>query len=80
MGNTSKSGSSIIGERPPHTSEGMVALVVGGKSLGIQLGTHIVATGSHPASVSLTAMKAVAGASAFSALGEISAEIPGLRV
>ena len=39
---------------------------------------HRLATGHHPASVSLTAMRAVGG-SQMSALGEITAEIPGLR-
>jgi hypothetical protein len=78
IGSTRKSGDSVIGERPPHTSEGMAALIVGGKGLGMRLGQHIVATGQHPASVSLTAMRAVGG-SQMSALGEITAEIPGLR-
>jgi hypothetical protein len=78
LGNTSLSGSSVVGERPPHTSEGMSALVVGGKSLGMKLGQHIVTAGLHPAAVSLTAMRAVGG-SQMSALGEITAEIPGLR-
>ena len=80
IGNTTMSGGSVVGERPPHTSEGMAALVVGGKSLGMQLGTHIVPPGGmHPASVSLTAMRAVAG-SQMAKLGDITAEIPGLRV
>ena len=34
LGNTSLQGSTIVGERPPHTSEGMAAVVVGGKSPG----------------------------------------------
>lgn len=80
LGNTQLSGGTIIGERPPHTSEGMVAVVIGGKSMGMQLGKHIIcANGEHPAGVTLSALRAVAGASAFPALGEISAEIPGLR-
>ena len=78
LGNTSLQGTSIVGEPPPHTSEGMVALVIGGKSLGMQLGTHLVATDQHPASVSLSAMRAVGG-SQIAALGEINAEITGLR-
>ena len=79
FGDTSLQGASLVGEPPPHTSEGMMALVIGGKSLGMQLGTHLVATGQHPASVSLTAMRAVGG-SPFSALGEIKEEITGLRM
>jgi hypothetical protein len=78
MGSTSLQGSTIVGERPPHTSEGMVAVVVGGRGLGLKLGEHIVATGQHPASVSLTAMRAVGGQQ-VGALGEISAEVAGLR-
>jgi hypothetical protein len=78
LGNTSLQGTTIVGERPPHTSEGMISLVIGGKSLGMQLGTHIVATDQHPASVSLTAMRAVGGTQ-LSALGEIKDEIKGLR-
>jgi hypothetical protein len=78
MGNTSLQGTSIVGERPPHTSEGMVAVVVGGRGLGLKLGEHIVATGQHPASVTLTAMRAVGGQQ-VGALGEINAEITGLR-
>jgi hypothetical protein len=69
---------SIVGEEPPHTSEGMAAVVVGGRNLGLQLGQHLVATGQHPASVSLTAMRAVAG-SQIAALGEITSDITGLR-
>lgn len=79
LGNTRLENGAVVGERPPHTSEGMCALVIGGRRLGLQLGTHIVATGQHPASVSLTAMRAVGGAG-IPALGEITAEIPGLRV
>jgi hypothetical protein len=78
FGNTSLSGGSIVGERPPHTSEGMVCFVVGGKGLGMQLGQHIVAADQHPASVALTAMRAVGGAQ-IGALGEITTEIAGLR-
>ena len=61
FGSTQLQGGSIVGERPPHTSEGMVAVVVGGKNLGMQLGSHLVATGQHPAAVSLSAMRAVGG-------------------
>jgi hypothetical protein len=78
LGSTQLQSGNIVGERPPHTSEGMMALVVGGKALGMQLGSHIVATGQHPAGVSLTAMRAVAGTQ-ITALGEITGEIPGLR-
>ena len=56
-------------------------VVIGGKSMGMQLGKHIVAqSGEHPAGVTLSALRAVAGASAFPSLGEISTEVPGLRV
>jgi hypothetical protein len=78
LGNSRMEGSALVGERPPHTSEGMCAVVVGGKSLGMQLGQHIVATDQHPASVSLSAMRAVAG-STIASLGEIKDEINGLR-
>jgi hypothetical protein len=78
VGNTRMEGGRVVGEEPPHTSEGMAAVVVGGKSLGMQLGTHIVAPNFHPAGVSLSAMRAVAGAD-IASLGEITAEIPGLR-
>jgi hypothetical protein len=78
VGNARLESGRIVGEEPPHTSEGMAAAVVGGKALGMQLGTHLVATGHHPAAVSLSAMKAVAGPS-ITALGEIATEIPGLR-
>jgi hypothetical protein len=44
----------------------------------MKLGTHIVAPNQHPASVVLTAMRAVGGTQ-MTALGEITAEIPGLR-
>ena len=79
LGNSVLSGGALVGEVPPHTSEGMIAVVVGGKGLGMQLGTHIVAPNHHPAEVSLTAMRAVGGAQ-MTALGEITGEIPGLRV
>ncbi|HEY0707262.1 MAG TPA: DUF1552 domain-containing protein [Polyangia bacterium] len=79
FGNTRLEGKSIVGERPPHTSEGMIALVIGGRGLGMQLGTHLVAPEQHPAAVSLSAMRAVAG-SQMNALGDITTEIPGLRI
>ncbi len=79
FGNTQLQGTSIVGERPPHTSEGMIALVIGGRGCGMQLGNHIVATGQHPAAVTLSAMRGVGGAS-VAALGEINAEVPGVRV
>jgi hypothetical protein len=78
MGNLRLSGGTLTGERPPHTSEGMAAVVIGGKRLGMQLGSHIVAADQHPAAVLLTAMRAVGGAQ-MTALGEISTEIAGLR-
>jgi hypothetical protein len=78
MGNLRLSGGSLVGERPPHTSEGMAAVVIGGRRLGMQLGTHIVAPDQHPASVLLSAMRAVGGAQ-MTALGEITKEIAGVR-
>ncbi len=77
IGNTRLESGSVVGERPPHTSEGMAAVIIGGKNLGMQLGQHIVATDKHPSSVILTAMRGVSPA--ITALGEIAAEIPGLR-
>lgn len=65
-------------EAPPHTSEGMAAVVVGGRSLGYNLGQHLVTPGEHPAQVLLTAMRAVSG-NAVSALGDLTGEITGLR-
>ncbi len=65
-------------ETPPHTSEGMAAVVVGGSSMGMQLGKHIVSNGEHPAQVLLTAMRGVAGTGVTS-LGDLSSEISGLR-
>lgn len=53
----------------------MAAVVVGGSSMGMQLGKHIVsATGEHPAQVLLTAMRGVAGTGVTS-LGDMSGEI-----
>jgi hypothetical protein len=78
LGNTRLESGTIVGERPPHTSEGMCAIVIGGKNLGMQLGQHIVANDQHPSQVILTAMKAVSPA--ITALGEITKELPGLRV
>jgi hypothetical protein len=66
-------------ETPPHTSEGMAAVVVGGKSLGLVQGQHLVSPGEHPASVLLTAMRAVAGP-LVTELGDLSADIVGLRI
>jgi hypothetical protein len=79
MGNVRLSGGSLVGERPPHTSEGMAAVVIGGRGLGMQLGTHLLAPDQHPCSVTLAAMRAVGGAQ-MTALGEITTEIPGLRM
>jgi hypothetical protein len=56
----------------------MAAVVIGGRRLGMQLGTHIVAPDQHPASVLLSAMRAVGGAQ-MTALGEITKEIAGVR-
>jgi hypothetical protein len=56
----------------------MAALVCGGSSLGLRLGQHVVTARAHPASVLLTAMQA-AGSPA-SALGEITANLPQLRI
>ncbi len=58
-----------------HSSENMVALV-GGRAGGLTGGKHIVASGVHPAAVTLSAMQA-AGAD-VSALGEIGDTIPEL--
>ena len=57
----------------------MAAVVVGGRNLGMQLGHHLVATGQHPASVSLSAMRAVGGPQ-MTALGEITTDITGPRL
>ncbi|MBL8951099.1 MAG: DUF1552 domain-containing protein [Myxococcaceae bacterium] len=65
-------------EFPPHTSEGMAAVVVGGSSMGMQLGRHIVSAGEHPAQVLLTGMRAVTN-NAVMSLGDLSGEIAGLR-
>ena len=78
LGNTSLQNGNIVGERPPHTSEGMAAVVIGGKKMGMQLGKHIVATGQHPAGVILTGMRAVSPN--ITALGDIKTEIAGLKV
>jgi len=58
----------------PHSTQNMVCLAAGG---GLAGGQHFVATGLHPASVMLTALKSVGYAS--SALGEVQTEIAGLR-
>ena len=44
----------------------------------MQLGKHIVSPGEHPAAVSLTAMRAVAGTQ-ITQLGDITQDIAGLR-
>jgi Protein of unknown function (DUF1552) len=79
LGSLRMQNGSVVGEQPPHTSEGMVAAVVGGRNLGMQLGNHLVATGQHPASVLLSGMRAVGGPQ-MTALGEITTDITGLRV
>ena len=80
LGNTSLEGGTIVGERPPHTSEGMAAVVVGGKRPGhAARDSTSWPPASTPPSVSLTAMRAVGGAADRRRSGEITAEIAGLR-
>src|SRR5205085_8675299 len=69
LGNTRLESGTIVGERPPHTSEGMCAVTIGGKNLGMKVGQHIVATDQHPSSVILSAMRGVAPA--IGPLGQI---------
>jgi len=45
----------------------------------MQLGQHLVSAGEHPASVLLTAMRA-ASKNQVTALGDLTAEISGLKV
>ncbi len=59
-----------------HSGENM-AVLVAGKAGGLKAGHHIVAAGSHPASVLVSCMNAV-GVPA-QALGNVSGEISGLR-
>lgn len=42
-----------------HSSENMIALVAGGRGLGLRPGQHVRATGSHPAQAIISAMSAV---------------------
>ena len=60
-----------------HSTENMACLVAG-RAGGLKPGQHIAASGLHPAQVVLTAMKAV-GYSGNS-LGEVSGDVPALRV
>lgn len=59
-----------------HSTENMAVLVAGGAG-GLKKGLHLRGNNAHPASVLLSCLKAVG--STQSALGEISAEVPGLR-
>jgi hypothetical protein len=52
-------------------------MLVSGKVGGLKTGLHLKATGMHPASVLLTALRALGDPR--TTLGEISGEIPGLR-
>jgi len=58
-----------------HSTENMVSLVAG-RTGGLVHGSHIVATGLHPANVIISAMQAVGMDT--DTLGEISGTIPGL--
>ena len=59
-----------------HSTENMACLIAG-RAGGLRPGQHVVASGMHPASVLITAMKA-AGYSG-NGLGEVSGDIPALR-
>jgi hypothetical protein len=58
-----------------HSTENMVVLVAG-RAGGLKPGKHIVATGKHPATVLVSAMKAVGYTG--SSLGEVTGEVPEL--
>jgi hypothetical protein len=60
----------------PHSTEAMV-VAIGGRAGGLKPGKHIMATGQHPASVVLSAMKAVGYQGA---LGEVTQDLPDLFV
>jgi hypothetical protein len=59
-----------------HSTDNMMALVAGGRALGLKLGQHIKADGEHPARVLLSAMHAV-GVPAPS-LGDVSGRLAAL--
>ncbi len=59
----------------PHSTENMCVLIAGGAG-GLKKGTHVAASGKHPAQVVLTAMNAVGVAQ--KSLGEVSGNIPQL--
>ncbi len=61
----------------PHSTENMVALVVGGKGLGLKLGKQLDGKKSHPSQVILSAMRAASGNAALN-LGEIDTPFAGL--
>jgi hypothetical protein len=66
------------GSSTPHSTENMVAVVLGGKALGLRLGQHVVAPNrEHPGQVILAAMRAAANDRAVN-LGELRAHLPAL--
>ena len=68
----------------PHTGENMIAMIAGGMkgNRPLKQGQHLVATGKHPASLTVTAMNnalsTAAGQSPVAALGEVQGSIDGL--
>ncbi|MCA2978325.1 MAG: DUF1552 domain-containing protein [Myxococcaceae bacterium] len=61
------------GSATPHSTENMVAVVLGGKALGLRLGQHLVAPQrEHPGQVLLAAMRAAASDRSLN-LGELRA-------
>jgi hypothetical protein len=60
----------------PHSTEAMI-VAIGGRAGGLKPGKHIIAAGKHPASVVLSAMKAVGYQGV---LGEVTTDIPELFV
>jgi hypothetical protein len=66
------------GSSTPHSTENMVALVLGGRALGLKLGQHVVAQQrEHPGQVILSAMRAAADDRALP-LGELRSHLPAL--
>jgi hypothetical protein len=63
------------GNREPHSTEGMTALVAG-RAGGLMPGRHVIASGKHPVQVLISAMNAV-GIN-INQLGEVSGVIPEL--
>jgi hypothetical protein len=60
-----------------HCTENMACLIAG-RAGGLNPGRHVVASGKHPANVLITAMNAVGVPT--TTLGEVSGDIPALRV